>query len=224
MSSFDIGDDQMINETDFKQAIIDLQFQEIGDLVKKALDSGMLPETILDGLKNGLDEVGDLYQTGELFLSELYMAGETMAAAMEVLTPALSDCSAVEPAGIVVLGSIMGDIHDFGKNIVKIFLTASGFTVYDLGVDVPPEKFVEKAFAVDADFIGISAILSTTQPASAEVISLLEERGLRDKIKVILGGTGVDNRAITAYGVDAAVNDATLGEKILKKWMEETRR
>ena len=86
----------MINEDDFKQAIIDLQFQEIGDLVEKALDSGILPVTILDGLKNGLDAVGDLYQTGELFLSELYMAGETMAAAMEVLTPALSSGSAVE--------------------------------------------------------------------------------------------------------------------------------
>jgi methylmalonyl-CoA mutase cobalamin-binding domain/chain len=213
----------MVIEGDFKQAIIDLQHQEIGDLVKTALHAGMLPVTILDSLKSGLDVVGNLYQNGEYFLSELYMAAETMAIAMEVLMPALSSGSATESAGIVVLGSIMGDIHDFGKNIVKIFLTATGFTVHDLGVDVPPEKFIEKAVVVDADIIGISAILSTTQPTSAEVIKLLEERGLRKKYKVILGGTGVDNRAINEYGVDAAVNDVTAGEQILKQWMEEMR-
>jgi methylmalonyl-CoA mutase cobalamin-binding domain/chain len=152
------------------------------------------------------------------------MAGETMAVAMAALIPALSSGSTLESTGTIVIGSILGDIHDFGKNIVKIFLNAAGFTVYDLGVDVPPEKFIEKAVAVDADIIGISAILSTTQSASAEVISLLEKRGLREKFKVILGGTGVDDRAITKYGVDAAVNDATVGEQILRQWMEETRR
>lgn len=213
----------MVNKEDLKQAIVDLQLLEIGDLVKTALNTGMSPVTILDGLKSGLNIVGDLYQNGEFFLSELYMAGETMGAAMKELIPILPSGSAEESTGIVVLGSIMGDIHDFGKNIVKIFLTAAGFTVHDLGVDVPPERFVEKAVAVDADFIGISAILSTTQPTSGELISLLEERGLREKFKVILGGTGVDNRAITEYGVDAAVNDATIGEKILKQWMKETR-
>jgi len=214
----------MVNEEDFKQAIIDLQLQEIGDMVKTALNEGILPVTILDSLKSGLDVVGDLYQNGEFFLSQLYMAGETMAAAMDELIPVLSSGSAAESAGIVVLGSILGDIHDFGKNIVKIFLTAAGFTVYDLGVDVPPEKFIEKAVAVDADFIGISAVLSTTQPTSAEVITLLKEQGHREKFKVILGGTGVDDRAITEYGVDAAVNDATVGEQIMKQWLDETRR
>jgi 5-methyltetrahydrofolate--homocysteine methyltransferase len=214
----------MVHKEDFKQAIINLQFYEIGVMVKSALNSGILPDTILEGLKSGLDVVGDLYQNGELFLSELYMAGETMAVAMDALIPALSSGSTIESTGTIVIGSILGDIHDFGKNIVKIFLTAAGFTVYDLGVDVPPEKFIEKALAVNADIIGISAILSTTQPASAEVISLLKKRGLREKFKVILGGTGVDNRAITNYGVDAAVNDATVGEQILKQWMEETRR
>jgi methylmalonyl-CoA mutase cobalamin-binding domain/chain len=223
MSSFGIYGDQMVNEAGLKQAIIDLQLQEIGDLVNKALNAGILPVTILDSLKGGLDVVGDLYQNGEFFLSQLYMAGETMAAAMEVLIPSLSSGAAAESAGIVVLGSILGDIHDFGKNLVKIFLTAAGFTVHDLGVDVPPEKFIEKAIAVDADFIGVSAVLSTTQPTSAEVVALLKDRGLREKFKVILGGTGVDDRAISEYGVDAAVNDATTGEQILKQWMEETK-
>lgn len=213
----------MVNEESLKQAIIDFRLQEIGGLVKTALNTGMQPVTILDGLKSGLDVVGDLYQNGTFFLSELYMAGETMAVAMEELMPTLSGGSAAEPAGIVVLGSIIGDIHDFGKNIAKIFLTAAGFTVHDLGIDVPPEKFIEKAVEVDADFIGISAVLSTTQPIAAKVISLLEERGLREKFKVILGGTGVDNRAVTEYGVDAAVNDATVGEQLLKQWMKETR-
>jgi methanogenic corrinoid protein MtbC1 len=92
-----------------------------------------------------------------------------------------------------------------------------------LGVDVPPHTFIEKAVAVDADFIGISAVLSTTQPTSAEVIALLNEQGLRERFKVILGGTGVDERAIAEYGVDAAVNDATAGEQLMKQWLKEKR-
>jgi 5-methyltetrahydrofolate--homocysteine methyltransferase len=110
-------------------------------------------------------------------------------------------------------------VHDFGKNIAKNFLTASGFTIYDLGIDVPPIKFVDEAVRVNADVIGISAILSTTQPTSTEVVDELKARGLRDKVKVILGGTGVTQRAINEYGVDAAVNDATEGVNIIKKWM-----
>jgi methanogenic corrinoid protein MtbC1 len=149
------------------------------------------------------------------------MAGETMTAAMEVLMPALSKSQDFEPSeGTIVVGSIRGDVHDFGKNIAKIFLIASGFTVRDLGVDVVPSKFVDEAISMNADIIGISAILSTTQPTSKEVVDLLESRGIRSQFKVILGGTGVTDRAITEYGVDAAVNDASEGVDIIKAWLE----
>jgi methylmalonyl-CoA mutase cobalamin-binding domain/chain len=140
---------------------------------------------------------------------------------MEVLSPALTAARSgeQETEGIVVLGSIQGDVHDFGKNIAKIFLTASGFNVHDLGVDVPPTTFVDVAIDMNADVIGISAILSATQPVSREVVNELQRRGLREQYKVILGGTGVTDRAIKEYGVDEAVNDATDGVNIIKQWL-----
>jgi 5-methyltetrahydrofolate--homocysteine methyltransferase len=211
----------MVSEEDLKQAVVDLNYSTISDMVKEALNSGMDSMTVLDSLKSGLDRVGNLYHDKEYFLSELFMAGETMRVALDVLMPALSTNFQFKDAGKIIIGSIEGDVHDFGKNIAKNFLTASGFSVYDLGVDVPPIKFVDEAMKVNADVIGISAILSSTQPTSTEVIDELKARGLRDKIKVILGGTGVTNRAIKEYGVDAAVNDATEGVSIIKGWLME---
>ena len=212
---------EMVIEDDLKRAIVDLNYAEVGGMVRAALKSGIGPMKILDCLKSGLDIVGDLYHRREYFLSELYMAGETMNAAMEVLMPALSREFKHGDEGTVVIGSIQGDIHDFGKNIAKTFLATSGFTVHDLGVDVPPAKFIEEASRVEADVIGISAILSATQPLSRDVVSGLEARGVRGRFKVILGGTGVTDRAVREYGVDAAVNDATEGVKIMKHWIEE---
>jgi methylmalonyl-CoA mutase cobalamin-binding domain/chain len=211
----------MVDENEFKEAIIELKYDEISDLVQSALKDGRDPLEILNSLKQGLDVVGERYHNKEYFLSELFMAGETMSAAMEVLSPALTATRSgeQETEGTVVLGSIQGDVHDFGKNIAKIFLTASGFNVHDLGVDVPPTTFVDVAIDVNADVIGISAILSATQPVSREVVNELERRGLREQYKVILGGTGVTNRAIQEYGVDEAVNDATYGVNIIKQWL-----
>lgn len=210
----------MVSEEDLKQAIVDLDYAGIGDVVQNALASGMDPLTVLNGLKHGLDVVGGLYHNREYFLSELFMAGETMRVALETLMPALTASSHYQAAGTIVMGSIAGDVHDFGKNIAKNLLTASGFTVHDLGVDVPPLQFVEEAERLQADVIGISAILSSTQPTSAEVVDALAARGLRGAIKVILGGTGVTQRAITEYGVDAAVNDATEGVTIIQGWVQ----
>jgi 5-methyltetrahydrofolate--homocysteine methyltransferase len=210
---------EMVLEEELKQAIVDLKYAAVSDMVKEALHTGMDPMTVLDSLKRGLDVVGSLYHNKEYFLSELFMAGETMRVALDVLMPALTSNLEYEDAGIIVMGSIEGDVHDFGKNIAKNLLTASGFAVHDLGVDISPIKFVEEAVRVNADVIGISAILSSTQPTSAEVVAELKARGLREKIKVILGGTGVENRAIKEYGVDAAVNDATEGVNIIKGWL-----
>ena len=211
----------MISGNELRDAIIELQYDEIGDLVQTALNDGLDPMTALNSLKQGLDVVGERYHNKEYFLSELFMAGETMSAAMEVLSPALAESGDTEQeaGGTIVLGSIQGDVHDFGKNIAKIFLTASGFTVCDLGVDVPPAQFIDVATDMNADVIGISAILSATQPVSHEVVQELQRRGLRDQFKVILGGTGVTQHAITEYGVDAAVNDATEGVNIIKTWL-----
>jgi methylmalonyl-CoA mutase cobalamin-binding domain/chain len=211
----------MADENKFKEAIIELKYDDISTMVQSALNDGCNPLNILNSLKQGLDVVGERYHNKEYFLSELFMAGETMSAAMEVLTPALAATRSEdqEAEGTVVLGSIQGDVHDFGKNIAKIFLTASGFNVHDLGVDVPPSTFVDIAIDKNADVIGISAILSATQPVSREVVNELQRRGLREQFKVILGGTGVTKRAIQEYGIDEAVNDATDGVNIIKQWL-----
>jgi methanogenic corrinoid protein MtbC1 len=211
----------MVSEEDLEKAIVDLDYSGISGLVNEAIKSGLSPVKVLNSLKTGLEKVGELYHKREYFLSELYMAGETMSVAMNVLTPVLSKDSQTEGEGIVVLGSIRGDIHDFGKNIIKTFLTAQGFTVHDLGIDVSPIRFVEEALKVNSGVIGISAILSSTQPNSMEVVDELVKRGLREKFKVILGGTGVTSRAVKEYGVDAAVNNATEGINIIKNWFKE---
>lgn len=204
---------------DLEQAIVNLDYLDIREKVEAAIAAGIPPLTILDRLKRGLDEVGARYHRKEYFLSELFMAGETMEAALAVLMPVLSKEHPHGASGVVVLGSIHGDVHDFGKNIAKTLLTASGFTVHDLGVDVPPDRFVAEAERLHADVIGISAILTATQPGSQAVVDALTRRGIRDQFKVILGGTGVTGRAVQDYGVDAAVNDATEGVAIIRRWI-----
>lgn len=207
------------------QAIINLKYNEIGSIVENALNTGLKPLEILDELKAGLKVIGDKYQNGEFFLSELFIAAETMGRALNVLQPLLLKEKRRESEGTIVLGSIEGDIHDFGKMIISSLLLAAGFNVVDLGIDVPAEKFVDEAEKAGADIIGISALLSTTQPMSKKVIEELEVRKIRRKYKVILGGTGViPEIAIEKFGVDAAVNDGAKGLEIIKSWMEESRR
>jgi 5-methyltetrahydrofolate--homocysteine methyltransferase len=205
-----------------QDAIVDLRYNEIGKIVKTALDSGMKPLDVLGELRAGLTLVGDRYQSGEFFLSHLFLAAETMKSALEVLKPFLIGGEEQASKGSVVIGSIEGDIHDFGKVIVSSFLIAAGLNVVDLGVDVPVKRFVDEAERVGADVIGISALLSTTQPSCQKIVEELERRGIRDMYKVIVGGTGVvPDTAIMEYGVDAGVNDGVEGVKIITRWLEE---
>jgi methylmalonyl-CoA mutase cobalamin-binding domain/chain len=175
----------------------------------------------LGELREGLRVVGERYQEGEYFLSQLFLAAETMKNALEVLQPLLAAADQGESKGTIVIGSIEGDIHDFGKTIVSSLLTAEGYRIIDLGIDVPSERFAEEAEKADADVIGISALLSTTQPQSRDVVQILEKRGIRDRFRVILGGTGVvPEYALEHYGVDAAVNDGVEAVKIITEWLE----
>ena len=203
-------------------AIVDLRYDEIGKIVRTTLDSGIEPLEVLGELRAGLTLVGDRYQSGEFFLSHLFLAAETMRSALEVLKPFLSGSEEQASGGRVVIGSIEGDIHDFGKVIVSSLLIATGLDVVDLGVDVPAKRFVDEAVKVGADVIGISALLSTTQPSCQKVVEELERRGIRDMYKVIVGGTGVvPDDAISKYGADAGVNDGVEGVKIITRWIEE---
>jgi methylmalonyl-CoA mutase cobalamin-binding domain/chain len=209
----------MLKES-LREAIVKIRYDEVAGIVGSALDSSMPPLEVLAELRAGLTTVGDRYQSGELFLSHLFLAAETMKAALEVLQPLLSAGGREGSRGKVVIGSIEGDIHDFGKVIVSSLLSAAGFTVIDLGVDVPAERFVDEAERAGADVIGISALLSTTQPSCRRVVDELERRGIRERYRVIMGGTGVSPEIATAkYGADAAVNDGVEGVRIISGWM-----
>lgn len=200
-----------------KKATVDMDAANIGRLVKESLEAGDKPMKILDALKEGMDEVGNRYEANEYFLADLIMAGETMRTAMEVLKPHLS-AGAATKRGKVVLGTIEGDLHDIGKEIVRSLLLSAGIEVYDLGIDVPPKRFVEKAMEVKADVIGISALLSLTQPQSARVVEELKKEGIREKVKVITGGAAARPYHVQKYGVDASVNSAVEGLRIIQKW------
>ena len=207
--------------SELMNAVIDIEYDEIAGLVTSALKAGSDPLDVLGELREGLRVVGERYQEGEYFLSQLFLAAETMKNALEVLQPLLVAADRGESKGTIVIGSIEGDIHDFGKAIVSSLLTAEGFRVVDIGVDVPSERFVEEAEKADADVIGISALLSTTQSQSRDVVRDLERRGIRDRFRVILGGTGVVSEyALEHYGVDAAVNDGVEAVKIITGWLE----
>lgn len=211
--------------SELMNAVIEIMYDEIAGLVTSALDAGSDPLDVLGELREGLRVVGERYQEGEYFLSQLFLAAETMKNALKVLQPLLAAADQGESKGTIVIGSIEGDIHDFGKTIVSSLLTAEGYLIIDLGIDVPSERFAEEAEKADADVIGISALLSTTQPQSRDVVQILEKRGIRDRFRVILGGTGVDPEyALEHYGVDAAVNDGVEAVKIITGWLEGDQR
>lgn len=202
---------------EISKAIIDLRYDVTCSLVKEAIAQRVDPMRILIELRKGMEEIGQRYETGELFLADLIMAGEIMKGATDLLRPHLTG-QADLPGHRVVLGTIEGDLHDIGKDIVATILTSSGFDVRDLGIDVPPKRFVEEAQKTKARLVGISALLSTTVPRCRDVVTELEKRALRKKVKVIAGGAAVREEHTLAFGVDGAVNDAMKGLEIMKKW------
>jgi len=213
---------------DIKQAIVDLKLEEVGGMVQKALDSGLSALKVTKALSDGLKVVGDLYEKHEYFLSDLYMGAETMNEAMKIVEPLLRAAGTARP-GLkkpprIVIGSVRGDAHDFGKKIVVALMLAEGFEVYDLGVDVSAETFAIEAAKNSADIVGLSTILTGAHAEVSLVVRELEKRDLRDKVKIIQGGTTVFPDSAKRYGIDAAVNSAVDGVNIIKRWMREKRK
>jgi len=205
---------------ELSQVIVELKIEKVGDLVSKALGNSIEPLRITRYLNKGMAIVGQRFQNGEYFLSDLIMAGETMKEALKVLKPHLK-VEKEEGRGKIILGTIIGDLHDIGKEIAKTLLISAGFEIYDLGIDVIPKRFVEKAKEVDANIIGISALLTTSVVRVAEVIDELKKSGLRHKVKVIVGGAATREWMKDKFGVDAVVNDAVEGVRIIKSWSEK---
>jgi len=191
-------------------SIVDGKPESVVALTRKALESGLQPlEIINQGLVAGMNIAGEKFARGEFFLPHLLIAAKGMQAAMELLEPELGARKQVhEAVGTVVIGTVQGDIHEIGKSLVGTMLSANGFKVFDLGVDVPSEDFVAKARETGADILGLSALLTTTMIGQREVIENLVQAGIRDQVKVIVGGAPVSQAWADEIGADAYAENA----------------
>jgi len=205
------------------QSIIDGESEVAADLAKQALDAGMNPlDAITKGYMPGVNNVGDSFACGNVFLPELVMAGEAMKAAIAVLEPELKkQGTSREILGKVVLATVEGDIHEIGKSLVGTMLTAAGFEVYDLGVNVPAEKIMAKVEEVDADIVGLSALLTTTMVRQKEVIEAMDKKGMRNKTRVMVGGAPVTSDWVQKIEADGYSEDAIGAVNTAKNLMKE---
>jgi 5-methyltetrahydrofolate--homocysteine methyltransferase len=182
--------------------------EKVANLVQQALDQGMAPGTILsDGLIAGMDEVGKDFKAGDLFVPEVLIAARAMQAGMNILRPHLAEGEAVS-AGKYVVGTVKGDLHDIGKNLVKMMLEGAGFETIDLGTDVEPAQFVNAVREHQPQLLGMSALLTTTMVNMKATIEALQEAGLRDSVKVMIGGAPVTAAFAEQIGADAYAPDA----------------
>jgi corrinoid protein of di/trimethylamine methyltransferase len=207
---------------ELERAISNFDAESAKEAAKKVLESGIDPVVAIKRAAIAIREVGNKFQKGELFLPHLVMAGDCMLGAMEVLEKALSkEKKKLLKRGTIVLGTVHGDIHSIGKNIVAAMLKAEGFELYDLGEDVPTEHFIEKAQEVNADLIAASSLMTMTMPAVRELIEELERRGLRKKFKVIVGGGSTTVEWANEIGADGYGLDAPEAVKVAKKLLEK---
>jgi len=207
-----------------KSCTVNLDVDGIAKAVDTALKAGNSAYSIMmDGMAVGMEEVGNKYEAGEYFLSELIMAGETVREGMQVLVPYLK-VENMKTKGTVVIGSVRGDLHDIGKNLVAMMLRSAGFEVFDLGVDVARERFVEEAGGRKANIVGMSALLTTTMGEMKEVITAFQLAGIRDRVKIILGGAPVTKEFAEKIGADANGRDAIEAVKICRGLMNTLRR
>jgi corrinoid protein of di/trimethylamine methyltransferase len=195
---------------DMAQSVIDGEVEDAERLARQAIEQGVDPlDAINQGFVVGVNHVGEGYAAGEMFLPDLVLAGEAMKAAVAVLEPEMKRRGTKrQMLGTVVMGTVEGDIHDIGKTLVATMLSATGFQVYDLGVDVPIQTFLEKARETNADVVGLSALLTTTMVKQKTVIEALEEAGLRRQVKVMVGGAPVTRSWAEEIGADGYSEDA----------------
>jgi len=202
---------------DLAQAVIDGDQNRVGDLTRQALAEGIPPKQALDdGLVAGMNVVGDRFRDHEIFLPDVLLAARAMYAGLDELRPLLAK-EGIPSIGKVVIGTVRGDLHDIGKNLVGIMLKGAGFEVIDLGHDVAPERMVDTAVEHGAGVIGMSALLTTTMPAMGEVVALLKERKLDGKIRTVVGGAPVDEAFAQTIGADAYGFDAANAVDVVKR-------
>jgi 5-methyltetrahydrofolate--homocysteine methyltransferase len=205
--------------TRLSRSLQDGDDERVAALTKDALAAGISPKQILDdALISGMTVVGNRFKAHEIFLPDVLLAARAMYAGLGLLTPLFLK-EDIPSRGKVVLGTVQGDLHDIGKNLVGIMLKGAGYEVIDLGNDVPPERFLDTAVTHDARIIGLSALLTTTMPVMAKVASLLKERDLTGRIKLIIGGAPVSDAYAREIGADAYGFDAVKAVEIVDHYL-----
>jgi 5-methyltetrahydrofolate--homocysteine methyltransferase len=190
------------------EAVIRGDRDTVGNLTKAAVDEGVGAEAIInEGLIAGMAVVGDRFKKNEFYVPEVLIAARAMHAGMDIIKPLLAE-SGVKPRGIVAIGTVKGDLHDIGKNLVAMMLEGGGYEVVDLEVDVAPEKFVESVKEKGVQVIALSALLTTTMPSMKDTIEALKEAGVRDQVKVMIGGAPVTQNYADEIGADGYAPDA----------------
>jgi len=197
------------------EAVIEGELKEIQRLTEAALSGGAAAQQVLDeGLLPGMDEVGKRFKVGDMFIPEVLLSAKTMAAAMEVLKPLLAKGGGGR--GTVVIGTVQGDLHNIGKNLVAMMLEGAGFEVVDLGIDVKPQSFLEAVKEHKPKLLGMSALLTTTMPRMGETIRALEEAGIRSQVKVMVGGAPVTQEFVAKIRADAYAANAGTAVDVAK--------
>jgi 5-methyltetrahydrofolate--homocysteine methyltransferase len=200
-------------------AVIEGDLDEIEDLTEDALDDGLGAEEILNrGLMPGMDHVGVEFRAGNMFVPEVLRSAKTMQTSMDILKPLLAE-SGVKMVGKVLLGTVKGDLHDIGKNLVGMMCEGAGFEVKDIGKDVAPETFVDAIKDFEPDVVGMSALLTTTMRAMESTIKVLEEAGLRDRVKIMIGGAPVTQAFSDQIGADGYASNAASAAELAKKFV-----
>ena len=200
--------------------VLDAGMDEVEDLVKQGIAEGTDPSVLLkEGLIKGMDVVGDKFEAGDLFLPEMLAAAMTMKTGVEVLKPHLAGEDS-KAAGTAIIGTVQGDIHDIGKNLVAMMLEGAGFEVADVGIDVLPEDFVKAVQEKKPQVVGLSALLTNTMPAVKTTIDALKEAGLRDQVKIMVGGAPVTQEFADEVGADGYATDAAGAVNIARGFVQ----
>jgi len=209
----------MFNFQAITDALIACDEAKVLDLVKNGLSQGVSAKDLLNqGLIAGMDVVGERMEKEEMFIPEVLMAAKAMSAAVEFLKPQLAEGD-VDTRGKVVIGTVKGDLHDIGKNLVAMMLESAGLEVYNLGVDIAPDKFVEGIKAKGANILALSALLTTTMPMMKETVSALVKAGIRDRVKVLVGGAPVSQAYADQIGADGYAPDAGSAAKLARSFL-----
>ncbi|MEH0020766.1 MAG: corrinoid protein [Desulfobacter sp.] len=206
----------MANFNAMQQALVECDQAGLESLVNAALAEGIPAVAILNqGLIAGMDIVGEKMENGDMFIPEVLMAAQAMGACVTVLKPLLGDADSSQGASVII-GTVKGDLHDIGKNLVAMMMESAGMTVHNLGVDISPEEFVARIRETNADIVCLSALLTTTMPAMKQTVDAIVEAGLRDQVKIMVGGAPVTQAFADEIGADGFAPDAGSASKLAK--------